>query len=103
LQTFMLNLIYHGSISSLPYKLKMFDGRVHLVRPLLDIDEEQIQQLSVLHAYPQEIKKCSFDKETKRNEVNNLLLDIYKKHGLARKNLFRAMDKIFPEYLPKKQ
>lgn len=103
LQTFMLNLIYHGSISSLPYKLKMFDGRVHLVRPLLDIDEEKVKQLSLLHSYPQEIIKCPFDKETKRNDVNNLLLDIYKKHGLARKNLFRAMDRIFPEYLPQKQ
>lgn len=103
LQTFMLNLIYHGSISSLPYKLKMFDGRVHLVRPLLDIDEVEIKQLSVLHSYPQEILKCPYDKETKRNDVNNLLLDIYKKHGLARKNIFKAMDRIFSEYLPQKQ
>lgn len=103
LQTFMLNLIYHGSISSLPFKLKMFGGRVHLVRPLLEIEEAQIEQLLRLHSYPKEISKCPYDKETKRNEVSNLLLDIYRKHGLARKNLFRAMDKIFPEYLPHKQ
>jgi tRNA 2-thiocytidine biosynthesis protein TtcA len=103
LQTFMLNLIYHGSISSLPFKLKMFDGRVHLVRPLLDIDELQIQQISVFHAYPKEITKCPYDKKTKRNEVSNLLSDIYRSHKLARKNMFRAMDKIFTEYLPHKQ
>jgi len=103
LQTFMLNLIYHGSISSLPYKLKMFDGRVFLVRPLLDIDELHLQHLAELHAYPKEINKCPFDKKTKRNEVSVLLSDIYKSHKLAKKNIFRAMDKIFPEYLPQKQ
>ena len=29
----LTGLIYHGSISSLPYSLKMFEGRVQLIRP----------------------------------------------------------------------
>jgi hypothetical protein len=70
---------------------------------LLDIDESLIEQLAILRTYPKEINKCPFDKETKRNEVSVLLSDIYKSHKLARKNIFRAMDKIFPEYLPQKQ
>lgn len=100
LQTYMLNMIYHGSISSLPYKLNMFHGRVQLIRPLLDIEEKDLVAFAEKRQYPKELQKCRFDKATKRNEVKLLLENIYKSHHLAKINLFRAARKINPEYLP---
>lgn len=100
LQTYMLNMVYHGSLSSLPYKLSMFEGRVQLIRPLLDIDENELLAFAEKRLYPKELQKCPFDKATKRNEVKKLLESIYDSHRLAKINLFRSVRKICLEYLP---
>jgi len=63
LQTLLLNMVYHGSISSMPFKLSMFDGRMDLIRPLLEIHEETISQYSQNIGYPKELQKCPFDKK----------------------------------------
>lgn len=102
LQTLLMNMIYHGSISSLPYKLKMFEGRVHLIRPLLDIEEKDIKLFLISRQYPKELEKCPYDRETKRAEVSDILDGIKKLHKHGSLNLFRSMGKIFPEYLPVK-
>ena len=49
IETLLLNMVYHGSISSLPYTLKMFDGRVQLIRPLLDMDERILIEYASLN------------------------------------------------------
>ena len=100
LQTLILNMVYHGSISSMPYKLKMFDGRMHLIRPLLELEEEMIIQYTNIISFPKELQKCNYDKETKRTEVKNCLQQIYKLNPVARKNMFRSMNNIFKEYIP---
>ena len=42
LETLFMNMIYHGSISSLPYKFSMFDGRVEVIRPLLELTNDEL-------------------------------------------------------------
>ncbi|MGC8823019.1 MAG: tRNA lysidine(34) synthetase [Bacteroidales bacterium] len=100
LQTFLLNLIYHGSISSLPYKLSMFDGQIKLIRPLLDITEKEILTYTRLAGYPAEIKACTFKHDNKREQMKMLLQIIRKLHPLAERNIFRSMRNIYEEYLP---
>jgi len=100
LQTFLLNLIYHGSISSLPYRLSMFDGQIILIRPLLDLSEREILSYTHIAGYPPEIKECPYKNNNKREQMKVLLQTIRKLHPLAEKNMFRSMRKIFEEYLP---
>jgi len=100
LQTFLLNLIYHGSICSLPYKLSMFDGQITLIRPLLDLSEKEILAYTPLADYPAEVKECPYKYDNKREQIKMLLQNIRKLHPLAEKNMFRSMRNIFDEYLP---
>ncbi len=100
IETFMLNLIYHASISSLPYELKMFDGEIKIIRPLLDITEKEILAYTREANYPLELKQCSYSNTTKRTEMKNLIKIMKQMHPLADKNIFRAGRKIYPEYLP---
>ena len=100
IQTLMLNMVFHASISSLPFKLKMFEGRVHLIRPLLELEEELIVQYAQAYVFPKELQKCQYDKETKRAEVSTCLKEIYKLNPAARKNMFRSMNNVFNEYIP---
>ncbi len=100
IHTLFLNMIYHGSISSLPYILKMFDGKIFLIRPLLDLEEKIIEKYALLANYPKEIKKCPYDNLTKREKMRELVIQMEKIHPLARKNIFNSMSKIYNEYLP---
>lgn len=101
LETFMMNFMYHGSISSLPYTLTMFDGRVKLIRPLMDIWESEIQEYCNLKAFPKADKSCPHDDQTKRRQTRKLIEQMVEMYPNSKINMFHALDNTFPEYLPK--
>ena len=103
LETLLINMIYHGSISSLPYKLKMFDGRVHLIRPLLDITDKEIYEYSILRNYSAPHKLCTFENVSKRKYVRELIESLNQNYEKSKINMFRAMSNIYYEYLPDKK
>lgn len=99
IETLFMNMMYHGSISSLPFSLKMFEGRIHVIRPLLEISEEELIKYAELAAYKKELKRCPFE-NTKRAEIKDIIEQLNQNHRIARKNIFRSMDNQYPEYLP---
>lgn len=99
-QTLLMNQIWHGSISSLPFKLKMFEGRIQLIRPLLELNEEELIEYAALRNYPEQIKICPYDEDTKRGEIRQLIAGIKKMNPRAMKNLFRSTSHICFEYVP---
>jgi len=102
IETLLLNMIYHGSISSLPYTLKMFEGRVQLIRPLMDLDERMLEEYARLNSLVQVEKSCPHEDRTKREKIAGLLRQVEELHGSGPYNIFRSMDKIFEDYLPVK-
>jgi tRNA 2-thiocytidine biosynthesis protein TtcA len=103
IQTMLLNMIYHGSFSSLPLKVQMFGGRVSMIRPLLMIPEKELIYYASLRGFKEHEKSCPYEDVTRRNDMKNLLESIDRLNKDARKNLFRAMDRIHLDYLPKKK
>jgi tRNA 2-thiocytidine biosynthesis protein TtcA len=102
IQTFLMNLIYHGSISSLPQSLSMFDGRIRLIRPLLFIPEKELSYYATLRGFRKQEKTCPYDGSTKREEIRKLILEMDRLNRNARRNIFNALNNIYGEYLPKK-
>ncbi len=100
LETLMMNMIYHGSISSLPYSLVMFRGRVKLIRPLLDLNENLLQDYAETNGLLKVEKSCPHEDQTQRNKMARLIKEIEALHGRGPHNMFKSMDKIFEEYLP---
>ena len=94
-------MIYHGSISSLPYTLNMFDGRLQLIRPLMDLDERMLVDYADMNDLVNVEKSCPHEDNTQRETISSLLKQIEVLHGRGPYNIFRSMDKIFEEYLPK--
>ena len=101
LQTFLMNMIYHGSISSLPYCLEMFEGRVQLIRPLLDLWEKDLAEYAFLSEIVKEEKICPWEENNKRTFAESLLKQIEKHYPKSPINMFHALDNIYPDYLPK--
>ena len=102
IQTVLLNMIYHGSISSLPQDLTMFGGRVRLIRPLLFIPEKELSCYAGLRTFQKHEKSCPYQGTTKREEIKQLILQLNELYPNAGRNIFAAMDNIYEEYLPRK-
>lgn len=100
LETFLINLFFHASISSLPYSLQMFDGRIQLIRPLLDIYKKDIIEYANFKNYPAPEKLCEYEDNTKRKFVREMLETFTKTYEKSKINLFNAMSNIYQEYLP---
>ncbi len=103
IETLLLNMIYHGSISSLPYSLSMFDGRVTLIRPLMDVDESMLEEYASLQDLVKIEKSCPHENSTRRHTIDALISRIESIHPTGPINMFRSMGKIFEEYLPAKR
>ncbi len=102
-ETLLMNMIYHGSISSLPYSLKMFEGRIELIRPLMDLDERMLIEYAGLNDIVKVEKSCPHENLTRREDMRALLANVEVLHGQGPFNIFKSMDKIFEEYLPGKE
>lgn len=101
IETFLINLIYHGSISSLPVKLSMFSGRMHLIRPLMYLNKEQIKDFAELKNIYSNIKDCKFSSVTNRRKVEKIIDTMKEFNPQVENLLFKAMSNINEEYLPK--
>jgi tRNA(Ile)-lysidine synthase TilS/MesJ len=99
-ETLLMNMIYHGSISSLPYKLEMFEGRIELIRPLMDVDERMLSEYAEMNDLVKVEKSCPHEDSTRRQNISQLLKQVEKLHGQGSYNIFKSMGKIFEEYLP---
>ena len=100
IETLLMNMIYHGSISSLPYSLKMFEGRIQLIRPMMDLDERMLEEYASLNDLVKVEKSCPHEDSTQRESIAQLLKQVEELHGQGPYNIFKSMDKIFEEYLP---
>jgi len=100
IETLLMNMIYHGSISSLPYSLKMFEGRIQLIRPMMDLDERMLEEYASLNDLVKVEKSCPHEDSTQRENIAQLLKQVEELHGQGPYNIFKSMDKIFEEYLP---
>ena len=99
-ETLLMNMIFSGSISSMPPALELFNGEISLIRPLLLLGESKILEYAEIRNFPEQKKTCPWAEESKRAKVKSLIAEIKKwdKNGLS--NIFNSMSNIHGEYLP---
>ena len=101
IETLFMNMAYNGEISSMPYRVSMFKGRIELIRPMLDTEEKQlIKYANLKNLHSKTIKSCPYEKVTKRQKIKDILSKLQEQNKDVKKNIFRSMSKIIPEYLP---
>lgn len=100
LETMLMNMIFHSSLSALPYSLSMFDNTLQVIRPLLPFTEEYVKEYATKMHFPEELKSCPHGENSSRKEMKSLVQHIGQYNKNARKNMFRAMGNSYPAYLP---
>jgi tRNA(Ile)-lysidine synthase TilS/MesJ len=99
-ETLLINMAYHGHVSSLPGKLKMFNGEMYLIRPLILLTDKETREYARIRKFAELKQPCPFENETKRTTARNILKELENIHPKAKYNIFNSLSNIDEEYLP---
>jgi tRNA 2-thiocytidine biosynthesis protein TtcA len=99
-ETLIINMAYHGNISSIPAKLSMFNDAITIIRPLILLSNKDTQEYANIRRFPKQTESCPYEDKTKRTTSRNLVKQMEMIHPKAARNIFRSMNNIDEEYLP---
>jgi tRNA 2-thiocytidine biosynthesis protein TtcA len=98
-ETLLMNMIHHSSISSIPPKLSIFGGGMFIIRPLILVHDSDLVLYNEQKAFPHEISLCPHEDRTNREKVRALIREADKLNKSTRENIFRSMGNIHQEYI----
>ncbi|MGW8193151.1 MAG: tRNA lysidine(34) synthetase [Desulforhopalus sp.] len=99
IETFMLNAIYSGNISTMVPRQKLFGGTLSIVRPMAYLDKQDIGEIAAgLQLRP--VKNlCLLSGDSRREKVRKILATLYEDEPGARASLFAALANVRKDYL----
>ena len=100
LQTLLMNLTFQGSFGTMPPLLKMSKFDMTIIRPMSQIDEEDIKKMALLHDYQKQEKNCPYEEDSHRSEMKELLTRLKEMNPNVANSMWNAMSNIQEEYLP---
>jgi tRNA 2-thiocytidine biosynthesis protein TtcA len=100
IETLFMNMIYNGTMSSLPPALNMFGGSLTVIRPLILLEKKEIDLYANLREFPAELKRCPYGDDTARTKAREMIEQMTSSDSRIKKNIFRSMSNIHSEYLP---
>jgi len=99
IETFFLNVLYCGEISTMVPHQVLFGGKLSIIRPLALLEERKIKFYAKLHNFPEIHDGCPTKGLTRRWELKFLLEELDKRDRRIKNNIFRALSNVKHEYL----
>lgn len=100
LETLMLNLMFAGSLKSMPAKLRSDDGRNVVIRPLLYCAEKDIAHFAELMRFPiLPCDLCGSQDELMRKEVKSILATLELTAPKVKESMLAALGNVRPTHL----
>ena len=101
-ETFMMSLLFEGRISCFQPVTNLDRSGVIQIRPMLYLHERTVDNFAEKVKLPVLTNRCPVDKETKREEVKQLLFDLSAKYPDLKERIFGAMQRYpLPEWEPR--
>lgn len=100
IETFFLNVLYGGSLSTMMPVQDFFDGKLSAIRPLYMVDEHLIERFACDMGWSRVDLGCPTSPSSKRKEIKEMLAGIYRTSRKVKGNVFHALHNLRAEYLP---
>ena len=98
-ETFMLNAIYSGNISTMVPKQVLFDGTLSIVRPMAYLEKHEVCAIAAELRLEVVKNLCPLSEDTRREKVRSLLETLYQQEPGAKNSLFAALANVRKDYL----
>jgi tRNA 2-thiocytidine biosynthesis protein TtcA len=99
IETLFLNIFYAGKIGTMKPSQSFFNGDLDIIRPLAYVEKKDIVSFSKMHGFPEFVNNCPSANLTKRDEIRQMLENLYKQNKHIKGNIFRAMGNVASDYL----
>ena len=91
IETYMMNSLFGGRVASFSPKMHLERADITFIRPLIHVRESDIIKLIKEEKLPVLASGCPANMHTRREDMKNLLKDIYKKYPIAKDNLLTML------------
>ncbi len=100
-ETFVMSLIYEGRISCFQPVTDLDRTGIIQIRPMLYIHERTVDSFATRQNLPVLANRCPVDKNTKREEIKQLVYDLSATYPDLKERIFGAMQRLpLPEWEP---
>ena len=100
-ETFVMSLIYEGRISCFQPVTDLDRTGIIQIRPMLYIHEKTVDSFATRHNLPVLANRCPVDKNTKREEIKQLVYDLSATYPDLKERIFGAMQRLpLPDWGP---
>ena len=100
LETLLMNLCYAGKLQAMPARYTTDDGKLHVLRPLIDVAESDLRALATERAYPiLPCNLCGSQDGLKREQMAALLAQLEGSIPNVRSVMHHAISNVRPTHL----
>lgn len=101
IETFFLNLLFSGNISTMVPRQDLFAGRLSLIRPLAFLEKDEIIEIGNRLGIRPAVSGCPLAERTRRLRVRKLLKLLYSCFPGSKASIFAALANVRRNYLLK--
>lgn len=93
IETLLLNILYGRKIGTMYPVQPVFGGRLHIIRPLVYVEESLLKRFALEKAFPELPRFCPMDGKTRREKIKKLIgeLQANERYANIRKNIFKSL------------
>lgn len=99
LETFFMNLLYAGNLSTMVPRQKLFGGSMDIIRPMAYLEKKDILEIASAAEILPVKNPCPQDKNSKRQEARKIVATLSAMDPKIKSNIFAALANIRKEYL----
>ena len=99
LETFFINLLYAGNISTMVPRQELFEGRTNIIRPMAYLEKKDIQNIAKKVNITPVKNPCPKDSDSKRQEARKVVASLSNLDPKVKSNIFAALSNIRQGYL----
>ena len=97
----MMNLLFEGRIGCFQPVTNLDRTGIIQIRPMLYIHEKTVDSFATRFELPVVVNRCPVDKQTKREEIKNLVYELSSTYPDLKERIFGAMQRLpLPEWGP---
>jgi tRNA 2-thiocytidine biosynthesis protein TtcA len=99
-RTTLMNMFFHGEISTMMPVQSFFGGSITVIRPLCEVRESEVQRLAARLDLPAAPNRCPNSEQNRRGLMKEILRMAAHANRHAVSNVYTAPTRINAAYLP---